>query len=246
MLEDYTNNSTNKSVNKLTKKASNALDKSKEVLNKAKTTISATTIPFDFSLADLDYIFGGILTFPEFANEKPMKECEGELGYQKRHDELMEQSLKDANEMSNDHQDVGSFFTVSPKEQKIFLKKQIKVDCVPVEPTINPNSKGKEEPCWNTKECMGGLKCNNTEKYIQGICEEDSKIVLSSEGEFCYTSNNCKDDLECSGNYLTKFFGNGSCKSKKVVENKANVNSVNKTRKNKNNIADNSGFRAEN
>ena len=246
MLDGYNdnyNNSTNKGVNKLTKKASNLVDKSSEVLSKAKNTISSTIIPFDFSLSDLDNIFGGILTFPEFASEQPLKQCDGEFGYQKRHDELLEKSLRDADEMSNDHIEVGSFFTVSPKEEKVFLKRQIKVDCVPVEPTINPNTKKKDEPCWNTDECLGGLKCNNKDKYIQGVCAEDNKIVLSNEGEFCYTNNNCKDDLECSGNYLTKFFGNGSCKSKKVSE---NTNSVNKTKKNRNNIANNSGFRGEN
>ena len=35
---------------------------------------------------------------PVFATEPPMKQCDGETGYQKRYDELMEESIKQSDE----------------------------------------------------------------------------------------------------------------------------------------------------
>lgn len=240
------NNNNNTTLSKLTKKASNVVRQSSNKINSLKKTVStSTSIPFDFSLSELENIFGGILTFPEFATDKPLKPCDGELGYQQRRDELLQNSLKQADEMSNDHLSVGSFFTVSPQEEKIFLKKQIKVDCIPVEPTINPNSVNKDENCWNTSECLGGLKCNNTEKYIPGVCVEENSISLSGENGRCFNDSNCMDELECTGNILKNIFGTGICKSKGNRNNASKANNLNKTRKNRNNLASNAGFTGE-
>ncbi len=245
MNNNNSNNLNSKGLNKLTRKASNAVDKTGNLVNMAKDSLKTAVIPFDFSLNELENIFGGLLTFPEFSKSKPLKDCEGELGYQKRRDELLEESIKEADDMANNHIDVGSYYTISPREESIFLKKQIKVDCKPIEPKINPNSVNKDENCWNTQECLGGLKCNNTEKYIQGVCVEDNKVSLSGENGACFNDSNCKDDLECTGNVLKNIFGTGICKTKVNRNNASKANNSNKTRKNRNNLANNAGFTGE-
>ena len=210
------NKKSNKALNRVTNKTSGVKKTLKNTTNKIREKVSNTIEPgkriIDYSVSDINRIFGGLLVLPEFASEPPMKECDGEDGYQKRYDELMEESIKQADEMSNDYTDVGSFFTVSPLEENIFLKRQIKVDCVPVEPTIEPNSKDKDELCWNTAECKTGLKCNNTEKYIKGVCEEGGVKKLNTEkGGNCSSKVECKEGLVCSGNYVKKLMGNGIC-----------------------------------
>ena len=136
MNNNNSNNLNSKGLNKLTKKG-DAVGKTGNLVNMAKDSLSSAVIPFDFSLSELENIFGGLLTFPEFAkSEQPLKDCEGELGYQKRRDELLEKSIKEADDMADDHIDVGSYYTVSPKEESIFLKKQIRVDCKPIEPKL--------------------------------------------------------------------------------------------------------------
>ena len=104
------NRLTNK-LNKTRKRARNAVSKIK---NTATDTVATGTKGVDFSLLDIAKIFGGLLVFPPFATEPPMKECDGESGYQKRYDELMEESMKQSDEMANDFTEVGSYLTVSP------------------------------------------------------------------------------------------------------------------------------------
>lgn len=230
-LNDFVSSNNNKKSNKALNRLTNRLNKTKKraqntikkVTSKTKNSVSSGTQGIDFSLLDVAKMFGGILVFPTFADINPKKECDGETGYQTRYDELLEESLKQADEMKNDFKDVGSYLTISPSEESIFLKKQIKVDCIPVEPNIEPNSKEKDEDCWSTVECKTGLKCNNTDKYIKGVCEDGGKEKIEvEEGGDCAKTMECKDNLECKGSYVKKVFGKGTCTDTGSNNNKNN------------------------
>jgi hypothetical protein len=247
-LEDFVGSNNNKRSNKALKRLTNKLNKTRKrarnavsaIKNTATDTVATGTKGVDFSLLDIVKIFGGLLVFPPFATEPPMKDCDGESGYQKRYDELMEESVKQSDEMSNDFTEVGSFFTVSPQEQSIFLKRQIKVDCMPVEPKLEPNSKAKDEVCWESIECKTGLKCNNKQKYIKGVCEEGGvKKIDTEKGGKCSGDVECKDDLVCNGNYFKKLVGKGACGD---LQGDGANNSAKKQIENKNKLSNESGF----
>ena len=247
-LEDFVGANNNKRSNKALNRLTNKLNKTRKraantvskIKNTATDTVSSGTKGVDFSLLDIAQIFGGLLVFPAFATEPPMKECDGESGYQQRYDELMEESMKESDEMANDFTQVGSYLTVSPLEQSIFLKRQIKVDCIPVEPKLEPNSKEKDEVCWDTIECKTGLKCNNTQKYLKGVCEDGGKKKLDTEkGGKCSGDVECKDDLVCNGNFFKKIFGKGICGD---LQGDGADNSSKKEIENKNKISNESGF----
>ena len=248
-LEDFVGNNSNnrnrsnKALNRLTNKLNKTRKRARNTASKIKNTttdtVSTGTKGIDFSLLDITKIFGGILMLPVFATEPPMKQCDGETGYQKRYDELMEESIKQSDEMANDFTEVGSYLTVSPQEENIFLKRQIKVDCEPVEPTLEPNTKGKDEVCWDSTECKSGLKCNNTDKYIRGVCEDGGKKKIDTEeGGNCSSDVNCKDDLVCGGVAIKKFIGQGKCEQPSGNQN-------NGKGKNKNNLNEKAGFVGE-
>mgnify|MGYP001288763045 FL=1 len=250
-LEDFVGTNNNKRSNKALNRLTNKLNKTRKrarnavsaIKNTATDTVATGTKGVDFSLLDIAKIFGGLLIFPPFATEPPMKECDGESGYQKRYDELMEESMKQSDEMANDFTEVGSYLTVSPLEQSIFLKRQIKVDCVPVEPKLEPNSKAKDEVCWDSIECKTGLKCNNKEKYIKGVCEEGGvKKIDTEKGGNCGADVECKDDLVCNGNYFKKIVGKGTCGD---LQGDGADNSSKKAIENKNKISNESGFVGE-
>ena len=112
--------------------------------------------------------------------------------------------------------------------------------CVPVEPKLEPNSKGKDEVCWESIECKTGLKCNNKQKYIKGICEEGGvKKIDTEKGGKCGADVECKDDLVCNGSYFKKIVGKGICGD---LEGDGADNSAKKTIENKNKISNKSGF----
>jgi len=247
-LEDFVGSNNNRRSNKALNRLTNKLNKTRKrarnavgkIKNTATDTVATGTKGVDFSLLDIVKIFGGLLVFPPFATEPPMKECDGESGYQKRYDELMEESMKQSDEMTNDFTEVGSYLTVSPLEQSIFLKRQIKVDCMPVEPKLEPNSKAKDEVCWESIECKTGLKCNNKQKYLKGVCEEGGvKKIDTEKGGKCSGDVECKDDLVCNGNYFKKIVGRGTCGD---LEGDAANNSAKKNSKNPNKLSNESGF----
>jgi hypothetical protein len=222
----------NNNTNNPTKKENQTKTNSVSRINNLKPS---GTKGIDFSLTDINKSFGGLLIFPEFASDTPLKECDGESGYQKRYDELLQESISQADEMKNSFTEVGSYLTVSPKEAPVFVKKLIKVDCIPVEPKIEPNTKNKNDPCWNTKECKSGLRCNNKDKYIKGVCVEGGKekALVGKNGK-CSSDVNCEEGLVCRGNPVLKFLRRGKCSD--AVDTKSGPSSK------KNTLSERSGF----
>jgi hypothetical protein len=156
-----------------------------------------------------------LFQFNELTKKNYKRVCEAEEYDVKYKSELARVLKKDKNFRQGDFKKYGRYFTLSPKERGIFIKKSIRVDCYPIQRKLKKNSAGYNKECWHTKECKDGLYCNHPAPNTKGFCRSKKKGTRGNNKSNNKSAKKCKKNVDCDSGYTCKgairFIKNGKC-----------------------------------
>lgn len=221
-------------IEKTTEAVSGVGDKLRDKLKSSLRRKSETTSddegdnsnkPVDFnsigSVGDV-ISFGGIIPLPGSYTTSYKTPCKPGQ-YDAEVEDYLESVREDQDDLSRFFTDIGGFFNFDrERENGIFIRKNVKVNCAPQPPKKQGRKSRKlGESCVDDRECIPSDNRNNAyckkkmrDKYLSGVCDE----IIRGENK------KCKDDDDCASDLL-------QCVNKKCISRKRRAVSQNNTKK---------------